>query len=71
LVDGMEKVMAQTANYGEGTNILCKACGKRKIFVRGPVEISTEDGKRYLVLTCPNAACNQTRRYEESELEIR
>jgi hypothetical protein len=63
-------IMTETVTYGAGTNVLCKVCKQRKIFIDGPQEVSIEDGKRYLSLTCPSPACNQTRRYEENELEI-
>lgn len=62
---------AEVLNYRQGTNVLCKACRQRKIFLLGPTTTTVRDGKRYLELTCSSGTCHQTRLYEENELEIR
>jgi hypothetical protein len=61
----------EVLNYGPGSNVLCKACGLRKIFFDGPTKTTVRDGRRYLELRCPSGTCAQVRTYEESELEIR
>ena len=62
---------AITANYGRDTNVLCKACGERTIFVESPVTVTIENGKTFLTLKCPSPSCGQVRQYNEDELEIR
>lgn len=57
-------------NYGEGTNVTCKGCRQRKIFVSGPTKLTIHDGRRYLRLECPSPSCNQIHTYEEDELEL-
>jgi hypothetical protein len=66
-------MIEETVNYGEGTNVLCKACKDRKIFVSGPTPttVSLPDGLRYLTLKCPSPACGRVETYEQNELEIR
>jgi RNase P subunit RPR2 len=59
-----------TANYGKHTNVICKACHQRKIFVGGPTTVTVDNGERYLNLKCPSATCGQVRRYSEEELEL-
>ncbi len=62
--------MLQTIPYGRGTNVLCKACKARKIFIEGQQEVSIENGKRYLSLKCTSPPCGQVRKYEEYEVDI-
>lgn len=57
-------------NYGKETNVLCKACMQRKIFVISPTTVSVLGSGRYLWLKCPSPTCGRVRRYEENELEI-
>ncbi len=64
-------VTEEIVNYGEGTNVLCKVCRDRKIFLSCPTKVSALDGAGYLTLKCPSPACGGTERYAENELEIR
>jgi hypothetical protein len=64
-------MVEEIVNYGTGTNVLCKACHQRKIFVSGPTPtVSTPGGRRYLILKCPFPICGRVERYEENQLEI-
>ena len=61
----------EIVNYGIVTNVLCKACLQRKIFVSGPTPAAPiPGGGRYLTLKCPSPICGRVKRYEENELEI-
>jgi hypothetical protein len=59
-----------TANYGKHSNVLCKGCHQRKIFVDGTQTITVDNGERYLTLKCPSPTCGQVRLYNETELEL-
>jgi len=59
-----------TANYGKNSNVLCKGCHLRKIFVDGTQTMTVENGEGYLTLKCPSPTCGQERRYNEIELEL-
>ena len=66
------EIMTQTitANYEKNTNVVCKGCHQRKIFVEGPTTVTVENGERYLTLKCPLPTCGQVFRYNEKELEL-
>lgn len=60
----------ETRNYGMGTNVLCKACKQRKIFVDGPTAVSIFEGEVHLLLRCPLPTCARLEKYREGELEV-
>jgi hypothetical protein len=61
----------EIVNYGIVTNVLCKACLQRKIFVSGPTPTALiPGGGRYLMLKCPSPIRGRVKMYEENELEI-
>lgn len=65
-------MIKEIVNYGRGTNVLCKACRQRQIFVSGPTNTTLIPGNgRHLMLKCPSPSCGRLERYDETELEIR
>lgn len=64
-------VSEEIRNFGTGTNVLCKVCKQRRIFVNGPTTVSiSDDGEVYLELRCPLPTCARAEKYAENELEI-
>ncbi len=60
----------EIVQYGQGTNVLCKACRQRKIFLVESVKVCVCEDGRYLLLKCPSPGCNRICRYDENELEL-